>query len=59
MNNATFVTGESGMDVSATTTITTMTTQLELPFGKFLACPPCQPLERYLVIPEQKLRCFA
>lgn len=51
----TFVTGESGMDVSTITT----TTQLELPFGKLLACAPCQPLERCLVTPEQKLRCFA
>ncbi|KAI9375971.1 hypothetical protein BJX61DRAFT_24291 [Aspergillus egyptiacus] len=35
------------------------TTQLDLPFDKIVNRPPRQPLEKDLVIPEQKLRYFA
>ncbi|KKK12842.1 hypothetical protein ARAM_001189 [Aspergillus rambellii] len=54
INNTTSVTGESYMNGTTTTT-----TQLDLPFAKIVGRPPHQPLERDLVISDQKLRQFA
>ncbi|KAL2822992.1 hypothetical protein BJX63DRAFT_376029 [Aspergillus granulosus] len=53
-NNTTSIAGESYMNGT-----TTNITQLTLPFDKILNRPPHRPLERDLVIPEQKLRHFA
>lgn len=53
-DNETVIIGGAGVDVSTTTT-----TQLELPLDKLLTWPPSQSIERSLVIPEQKLKCFA
>lgn len=53
-DSTTFATAESYVHGTAMTT-----SQLDIPFAKVVGCPPTPPLQRDLVITEQKLECFA